>query len=203
MQPSAWYARLRPYAPRLVDQGDARYLIIAVGLATFVFGLLVGALVNLYFLAVHDPLVYELRATVTYRSAIVGDGLLLPLVNMAAAHFLLRERRHVGRGAVVAAVLLGAAITAYLHIMQAVNQLVNWSMPTPWHWNGIGVMHGLYMLAVTSWLVLFVLVVLKFVRRASAVPMEAGIVLFGVLVFLVLLRLDYLSADLQWMPLLR
>lgn len=203
VQPTSWHARFRERAPRLAARGDVQYLVVGVGLATFVFGLLASALLNLYLVATHDPVVQQLRTVLTYKSAILGDGLLLPLVNMAAASFLSRHRQRVARTTVLAALLLSTAITACVHIVQAANGLVNWGMPTPWHWNGIGVWHALYMLAVTSLLVLFALVLVKVVRRGTEIPKEAGVVLVGVLVFLVLLRLDYYSGDLQWMPLLR
>ena len=203
VQPTSWQARFRVRAPQLVGGADAPYLVVGVGLATFVFGLLASALLNLYLVATNDPVVQQLRTVLTYKSAILGDGLLLPLVNMAAASFLARQRQHLARGAVLAALLLSAAITAGVHIVQAANDLVNWGMPTPWHWNGIGAWHALYMFAVTSLLVLFFLVVGKVIRRENAIPREAGVVVLGVLVFLVLLRLDYYSGDLQWVPLVR
>lgn len=195
-----WRAELRRRAGYLNPDEDARILVIGAGLATFVFGLLLGALLNLYLVAADDPMVHQLRMILSYRSAILGDGLVLPVVNMAATSYLVRQRRHVGKSFILAALLLGAAVTGYLHVMQAANGLVNWAMPTPWHWNSVGVLHALYMLAVVSWLLLFLLVVLKVAERPTAMPREAGIVLVGVIVFLFLLRLDYRSAELQWAP---
>ena len=195
-----WHVRSR--APRLVLRADARYLVTGVGLATLVFGLLASVLLNLYLVAVDDPVVHQLRTVLSYRSAILGDGILLPVVNMAAASFLTRERQHLARTCVLPALLLGAVFTAYVHGMQAANQLVNWAMPIPWHWNAIGLWHALYMWAVTSWLVLFFFVVLKVTGRATDIPREARIVFGGVLTFLLVLHLDYPSVGL-WLPFLR
>jgi len=185
---------------RLASRQDDFGLVLAVGLATFVFGLLAGALLNLLLLARGDPMVHELRTTLTYRSAIFGDGLLLPVVNMAATSYLARHRRAFGWTLLLLAFVLGAAMTGYFHVMQATNDLVNWSMPMPWHWNGIGLVHALYMFAVVSWLWLFLLVVIRVAERPTALPREAGVVVAGLVLFLWLLRLDYRSADLQLMP---
>jgi len=183
-----------------VPRRDDFWIVVGVGLATLVFGLLAGALLNLLLVARGDPVVHELRTTLSYRSAIFGDGLVLPVVNMAATSYLARHRRAFGWMLILMAFVLGAAITGYFHVMQATNDLVNWSMPMPWHWNSIGVMHGLYMFAVVSWLWLFLLVVIRVAERPTAVPREAAIVFAGVLLFLFLLRLDYRSAELQLVP---
>jgi len=183
-----------------IPERNTRILVIGAGIATLVFGLLIGALLNLYLVATGDPMVQQTRTILSYRSAILGDGLVLPVVNMAATSYLARQRRHLGKNLVLAALLLGAALTLYVHGMQAASELVNWGMPTPWHWNGVGLLHAVYMLTVVSWLLLFLLVVVKVADRPTAVPREAGIVLVGVAVFLFLLRLDYRSSELQWMP---
>jgi hypothetical protein len=199
-RPAGWQVDVRREDEDRPSEDDARLLVLGAGAATLVFGLLVGALVNMYLVAADDPMVHQLRTTLSYRSAIFGDGLLLPIVNMAAMSYLVRQRRLIRRRTVLAAVLLGAALTAYVHVMQAANELVNWAMPTPWHWNAVGGLHALYMFVVVSWILLFLLVVLKVVDRPGAIPREAAIVLVGVVLFLFLLRLDYRSVELQWMP---
>jgi hypothetical protein len=190
-------ARVRARAQLAISGVETRTFVIGVGLATYICGFLAGALVNLYLLAVHHPLVDQFRSTLSYGSAIIGDGFLLPVVNMIVASFIVRRRDDVTPGTVRFAVALGIAETAYFHVSQAVNGIVNWTMPTPWHWNILGLWHAMYMLAVTTWLWLFLLVVIKTTRRERAVPVEAAIVLLGVAAFFVLLRLDYIAVDLQ------
>lgn len=166
--------------------------MLAVGVATYVCGFFVPALLNLYLVAIAHPLVETLRATLSYQSAIVGDGLVLPVVNMVAAATIAKQRSQLGRGTILSALLMGAAIMAVFHVNQAVHGIVNWAMPSPWRWNALGFGHALYMLSVTSWLSLFLVVVLRTVYRERALPAGAAIVLLGVAVFFVLLRLDYL-----------
>jgi len=190
-------AVIRERARLAVSTINTRTFVIGVGLATYVCGFLAGALVNLYLLAVHHPLVDQFRSTLSYGSAIIGDGFLLPVVNMIVASFIVRRRDDVTPGTTRFAFALGIAETAYFHVSQAVNGIVNWTMPTPWHWNILGLWHAMYMLAVTTWLWLFLLVVIKTTRRERAVPIEAAVVLLGVVAFFGLLRLDYIAVDLQ------
>ena len=178
-------------------QASSRPFVLAVGMATFTGGFFAAALLNVYLLAIHHPLVEQFRSSLTYGSAIVGDGLVLPVVNMIAASYIIREREQATPGSVRLALLLGVAVTAAFHVDQAVHGIVNWAMPTPWHWNILGAWHAFYMLAVTSWLWLFLVVVIKTTRRDRSVPHAAPVVLLGVLIFFGLLRLDYVSLDLR------
>jgi len=167
-------------------------MVLAVGLATIACGFLAGALLNVYFWLVQEPLAQQFRTTLTYPSAIVGDGLVLPLVNMAATAFLLQERAWWTRKMFSGALLLGLGVTLAFHVDQAVNGIVNWSMPTPWHWNLLGAYHAAYMLAVAALLGAFLLSVVGATRRTGRLPGAAGWVALGGLVFFGLLRMDYL-----------
>lgn len=97
-----------------------------------------------------NPLVREYKATLEYRSALVGDSLLLPLVNVLLDRQLeawgdgLRAGQ-VRRGRLVRAVLAGVGITAVFHAYQGRQHLTNWTMPRPWRWNALGYYHALYM----------------------------------------------------------
>ncbi len=195
-----WRGLLARRSDYLNAEQDARPVVLAVGVATLFFGFLASLLVNLYLVATNDPVVHELRTVLSFKSAILGDGFVLPLLNMAAASYLFKHRQGASRSRVVAALLLGGVVTAYVHIVQAANELVNWSMPTPWHWNGLGLLHAAYMFAVVSLLWLFLLVVIKVADRPTTFLREARVVLAGVLLFLFLLRLDYVSTELSWLP---
>lgn len=166
--------------------------IIATGLATFFFGFGAGALLNLYLIAVHSPMVTELRGSLDYKSSIIGDGLLLPAVNMLIVSVLRAHSDLVTTGPLVVAAALGVGITAYFHVVQAVRGLVNWTMPEPWHWNVLGVWHAVYMFAVASLLSLFYVVSAVGVARGGGpTGFEVLAVTLGLLAFLALLRLDY------------
>ena len=97
-----------------------------------------------------DPLVRRHRATLAYRSALVGDSLLLPLVNVLLDRQLdawgdgLRPGC-LRRDRLVRALLVGMGLTALFHGYQGAHKLTNWTMPRPWRWNALGYYHAVYM----------------------------------------------------------
>lgn len=172
-------------------------IILSVGFATFFFGFALGALLNLYLILTHSQLFLGLRTALTFKSTIFGDGIILPIVNMIAVSFLLKESRRVTKRVLHLAILLGIVVTLYFHVNQAVLGLVNWAMPAPWHWNALGAFHALYMLSVACLLSLFYVVGAKIVKKEKRLPKEVIIASVGVLIFFLLLRLDYFSVSLS------
>lgn len=176
-------------------------IIMAVGIATFFFGFLAGAIANFYLLVIGSPLVLHYRTVLSYKSAILGDGIILPVINMIIMGFLLERREYLTKRIARMALVSGLAITAYFHINQAMQGIINWAMPTPWHWNGIGLWHAVYMFSVTSFLSLFYLVSIRFIAREKELPRQVFIVTLGIIIFFILLRLDYITLDLsQFIP---
>ena len=167
--------------------------VLDVGLATFFFGFGAGAVLNLYLLATSSPLIEQLRGSLNYKSSIIGDGLLLPIVNAVAMSFLRSEHALVGRDVLIIAVALGLCVTAYFHIVQAMRGLVNWAMPSPWRWNLLGAWHAGYMFAVATFLSLFYAVSVTALRARDGASLDLFIVTTGIALFFVLLRLDYVS----------
>jgi len=180
-----------------LGDADTRRFVIGVGIATVFFGFLAGAIANLYLVSIGHPLVTEYRTTLSYGSAIFGDGILLPIVNMIVAGFVVQRHWDVTQRSIRLALAMGAAVTTYFHVEQAMQGIVNWTMPQPWQWNILGVWHAGYMLAVTSWLCFFGVMVAKAVRRERSIPQEAVLVVLGIAAFFVLLRLDYMTVDLR------
>lgn len=173
------------------------YLAVSAGILTFVFGFGAGALLNLYLLHINSPLVTELRSALTYKSYIFGDGLVLPITNAIAAYFIAQNWKAVKRLHLVFAFFMGFLITAYFHITQALNGIVNWTMPTPWHWNFMGYWHAVYMFSVISLLSLFFISSIYIILRKKKVVWELYLVILGVMIFLALLRLDYKTVSLS------
>lgn len=131
-----------------MDDGTRRSLAI-FGL-TSVAAFWVNATGHAWMLWRGNPLVRQYRATLRYRSALVGDSVLLPLVNVLLDRQLeawgegLRPG-HLRRGDLIPALLIGAGLTALFHGYQATQKLTNWTMPRPWRWNALGYYHALYM----------------------------------------------------------
>jgi hypothetical protein len=173
-----------------------KVFVVSVGVATFFFGFAAPAALNAYWLLTNFSFVHQFRSSLSYTSAIFGDGIILPIVNMLIASFLLQHQK-AARESKGTALGLGIAITLFFHVNQAVNGIVNWAMPTPWHWNFLGVWHAAYMLAVASFISLFYLVTVPYSKKEHCLPKELFLVTFGIVLFFVLLRLDYRAVDLR------
>lgn len=171
-------------------------IVWLTGLATFFFGFGAAALLNLYLLAIRSPLVLNFRSSLNFVSSILGDGIILPVVNMFIASFIFRNLTLITRLSVVAGLVAGFFITIYFYITQAIKGLVNWSMPTPWHWNFLGVWHFFYMLSVSSLISFYILILIKKIIKDKTLPKDAFLIIGGIVFFLILLKLDYSNVNL-------
>ncbi len=168
-------------------------LMAIVFLVTAFFGFLVQAIGNVYLNWRADPLVHEYRATLSYTSAVIGDGILIPLVNVFMTTQLVLWRRRPSLAEVGGVVLAGGIMTGAVHLYQALNDLRNWAMPAPFEWTPIGYYHSAFMWAEMSFVVFFwsqVAVVAKEHPRAILSHRVAFAFLCGAL-FLRLLFADY------------
>lgn len=180
----------------ILDDSKQKYFVLGIGLATFLFGFAAGAILNIYLILTHSTIFANLRTSLDYKSSIFGDGFVLPITNMFALWFLLENNELIKKRMIKSALILGFLITLYFHISQAVTGLVNWAMPTPWHWNALGVFHAIYMFSAFSFISLFLITLGKYMKRHKRMPKEAIIVIVGGITFLVLLRLDYVTVSL-------
>jgi len=95
------------------------------------------------------------QATVfSYYSGVVGDGLLIPVLNVVG-FVLLQQlpvpipwRRWPAYG------LLGLATAVIVYLFQASHDLVNWSMPVPYQWSDVGQFHFFVLASEMSYLYL-------------------------------------------------
>lgn len=126
-----------------------------VFLVTLFFGFLTQAAGSLYLGLTHDPIVHTYRTTLSYTSALVGDAILLPIVNMLMAAQLWEWRRHPRMSEIVLSLLAGSALTVGVHLYQAINEILNWTMMTPYSWTFLGYVHGGFMLAELSFVLFF------------------------------------------------
>jgi len=181
----------------ILADSNQKYIVAGIGLGTFIFGFLAGAILNYYLILVNSPLIANFRTSLDYKSSIFGDGVILPIINMFAVYFILENKEFLRRKILRNAAFAGLLITVYFQVNQAVRGLVNWTMPEPWHWNYLGIFHAVYMFLAASFISLFYLMLIKYVRRNKRLPREALIVTLGIIIFLVLLRLDYIAVNLS------
>lgn len=168
-------------------------LLAIIFVATAFFGFAVQAIGNVYLNWSGDPIVHQYRATLSYSSAVVGDGVLIPLVNVFMTSQLAVWRRRPGLGEVGSATLAGGLLMGAVHLYQAVNDLRNWAMPAPFEWTPIGYYHAAFMWAEFSLVLFFwgqVAIVAKETPRALLSHRVAFAFLCGAL-FLRLLFADY------------
>jgi hypothetical protein len=87
-----------------------------------------------------------------YYSGIIGDGVLIPAVNLGAYVVLRELRPKVHWQRLPLYVTLGLITTFAAFLAQAGLGVVNWSMPSPFHWSEVGRVHFVVMWAEISYL---------------------------------------------------
>ena len=162
--------------------------LAAVFLATLFFGFVTQAAGSLYLGLTHDPIVHTYRTTLSYTSALIGDAILLPIVNVLMAAQLWEWRRRPRVSEMALALLAGAALTVGVHLYQAINEILNWTMMSPYSWTFLGYVHGAFMFAELS-LVLFFWGQVGLVARDQPRAIFSRRIAFVVLCSLVFMRL--------------
>jgi len=142
---------------RTITLAEERRWILLAGVfaATLIFGFVIQAAGSFYLRWTADPIALHYRTTLSYTSALVGDALLLPLVNVLMTVQLWEWRRRPHWSEVVAALLAGATLTLGLHLYQAANALLNWTMLEPYEWTPLGYAHAEFMFAELSFVLFF------------------------------------------------
>jgi len=130
-------------------------LLAVVFMATLFFGFVIPAAGSAYLRWTADPIDQQYRTTLTYTSAIVGDGILLPLANVFMTSQLARWRRRPRSAEIFGVLLGGATLTVGVHLYQAANAILNWTMMTPYSWTALGYVHAAFMLAELSFVLFF------------------------------------------------
>jgi hypothetical protein len=168
-------------------------LLASVFFGTMFLAFIVQAAGNVYLNWRADPIVSEYRTTLMYTSAVFGDGLLVPLVNVFITSQLVAWRRRPRAAEVFGAVLGAGVLTIAVHLYQAVNALLNWTMTRPFEWTPLGYYHALFMWTELSFVLFFwgqVAVVGKENPRAI-LSQRIGFVILSSALFLRLLFADY------------
>jgi len=168
-------------------------LLASVFAATLFFGFIVQAAGSAYLRWTADPIVLHYRTTLSYTSALVGDAILLPILNVVVTSQLFAWRRRATAGEVFAALLLGAVLTVGVHLYQAANALLNWTMLEPYSWTPLGYVHAGFMFAELSFVLFFWGQVARVAqdRPRGVLSHRIAIVILCSLVFMRLLLGDY------------
>ncbi len=136
------------------DDSD-KGLLAATALLTFAAAFGVSGGTNLVMLLTKNDLIKKHRPTLTFRSAIFGDGLILPVVNMLMMNSLKKWQPKLTARTALAPMLGGSGVALLFHIAQGKNGMVNWTMTRPWRWNLLGYYHFIYMATQFSYMLLY------------------------------------------------
>ena len=170
-----------------------RVLLVLVFVATFFFGFVTQAAGSAFLQWTADPIVLAYRTTLSYTSALIGDAILLPIVNVLIVMQLMAWRRPARPAEIAGAVLGAAVLTVAVHLYQAANAILNWTMLEPYRWTPLGYVHAAFMFSELSLLLFFwgqVALVAKEQPRA-AFSHRTVVIALCLLVFLRLLLGDY------------
>lgn len=147
-----------------------------------------------YYHAVGSGLITSERTVFSYISGIVGDGVILPILNVVIYILLLQIRVVLTIRKLLSAAAVGFTLTALFHIAQATLNITNWSMPQAYVWSAMGRFHFLFMWAEFSFLALTLYEVLANLGEIESRPWTRllfSMALAAVAAFLLTFWLDY------------
>lgn len=166
-------------------------LFVITAVATFLAALGVSGGTNVWMLLTKNDLIKKHRPTLTFRSAIFGDGLILPFINVLMMKSLRRWRPRLESPTSLVPLVGGSAISLLFHVQQGKGGLVNWTMPKPWRWNLLGYYHFIYMSTQFSYMLLYITQLLAHLREEELTDelkrdlalIGANLVAFGLLLY--------------------
>lgn len=137
------------------SQGIDWGLMAKTALISFAAALGVSGGTNVVMLITRNDLIKEHRPTLTFRSAIFGDGLILPFINCLMMNAFKLWKPRLSARTALAPVVGGSAVSLMFHIAQGKGGMVNWTMTKPWRWNLLGYYHFVYMATQFSYMLLY------------------------------------------------
>lgn len=143
-----------------------------------------------FFLGYHA----HLRTVFAYYSGVLGDGILIPGVNVAAFLLLRQLTPGIPWRRLPIYVLLGLATATAAFLMQAKLEIVNWSMPVAYHWSDIGQFHFFVMAAEVAYLYLVLATAVNSwseLRRDSTASRAFAVGWVGLALFAASIALDF------------
>lgn len=146
-----------------------------------------------YYLSQGSSLASE-KNVFSYYSGIVGDGMIVPTLNILTYLLLHSLRVTVNLRKIAFFAALGIGVTLLVHLAQASLALTNWSMPTPYVWSSLGKFHFFFMWFEFSFLflALYEVVIRQGVVRSSRNQTKLFLLsLLLVALFLALFAYDY------------
>jgi hypothetical protein len=176
------------------DKEDNWGLYAVVAAVTFVAALGVSGGTNLWMMFTGNDLIVKYRPTLTFRSAWIGDGIILPVVNVLMAKSLWSWKPRTSPVSILVPVVGGSMVALLFHIAQGRGGLVNWTMPQPWHWNTLGYYHFIFMSTEFAFMLFYLTQLAGHWRKGevtSEQKRDLGLIAVSMLAFAALLYTDY------------
>lgn len=134
------------------------------------------------------------RTLLNYYTGYVGDGMILPVLNVLIFLLLASISFKPGAFLIISSLAIGLIADIFTHYLQGKKALTNWSMPKPFEWNFVGYWHMVSFPVQIGYISLFLITF--FLRFHQIIKNPASILFvlgaFGLMVlFLVLFIIDY------------
>lgn len=134
------------------------------------------------------------KTLLDYQTGIIGDVLILPIVNMLIIFVFISLPKDVKKLPLLGVFGFGALADFFMHYMQGRLRLVNWSMPKPFEWNFVSHWHMISLFFQLSYLFAFFYLAAKYRKDLSHHPWvkDAAAGVFTLLIlFIILFMHDY------------
>ena len=151
--------------------------LVAVFCITFFLSFGVQAIFYLWYLKHNQDFLKKYQHVFQYTSGIIGDGILVPLINVFAVMTLFSVEVEVSIYAILFVISCGVLTTFIFHYGQQYFRLTNWTMPSVGKWNTLGTYHSFFMLGESSFLsfVLFEFLNSRSLSYLPTSPMKNGL----------------------------
>jgi hypothetical protein len=129
-----------------------------------------------------------------YQTGIIGDVLLLPIINMLILFVFISLPKDVKKLPFLGVAVAGALGDFFMHFMQGHLKLTNWSMPHPFEWNFVTYWHMFSLFFQLGFIFAFFYLMVCYWRDLKKDPWvmdSAAGVISLLLVFIILFMHDY------------
>lgn len=178
----------------LTEYIDQRALLFGVVTWLFSFGYQLAFYAYYQFFG--SSLLTTHRNVFSYYSGMIGDGVILPILNVVLFLLLKEIGAKVTTRKFIFFLSLGLIVTIFIHLGQATLALTNWAMPAPFHWSGIGRFHFFFMWWEFAFLFFSLGEIIKNITSIAGDRKSAtlfGLSWLGTGMFLVSFVIDYLK----------
>ncbi len=173
---------------------DEKLVLATTAVVTFLAALGVSGGTNLVMIATNDPIIKQHKPTLAFASAWIGDGILLPIINVLMMIAFRRWGTRIGRSNSAVALLGGFGLMGVFQVAQATQSMTNYTMPEPWKWTWLGYYHMLYMGSQFSFMGFYFIALYHAWRQGRVTPTQKQhlLAIAGmILLFAILLQTDY------------